>query len=67
MPNVDTPAVTGLSDKISTLERRAAHLETRVADHSRKSNSRAFDRAEASALRAAIECMRFVQRKRSSS
>jgi len=54
------PRIPGLRDKIATLERRLAHLDKRVNDPGRRGASRDFDRAEASAVRAGIECMRYV-------
>lgn len=55
------PAPSGLNSKIGTLERRKEHLQRRIDSRSANYSttpSADFDRAEISALNAAITCMR---------
>jgi hypothetical protein len=54
------PHVPGLKDKIATLKRRLGHLEKRINESGRTGPTRDFDRAEASAVRAGIQCMEYV-------
>lgn len=58
------PHVPGLKDKIATLKRRLAHLDKRVNEAGRTGATRDFDRAEASAVRAGIQCMEYVGERR---
>ena len=57
------PETKDLADKRKRLERRRAHLRGRI-DKRPQADASAFDRAEASALDAAIECMAYVEHQR---
>lgn len=61
------PVIEGLNGKIGVLERRLGHLDRRVKDSERKGATKDFDRAEASALRAAIVSMKYVRDARGAS
>lgn len=63
-PEPTVPVIDGLKGKIDVLERRLAHLERRLREPKRKGATKDFDRAEASALRAALASMRYVDAKR---
>lgn len=58
---ITPPVIDGMSGKIAVLERRLAHLDRRLGDADRRPASKDFDRAEASALRAALKCMRYLE------
>lgn len=53
------PIIDGLAGKIATLERRREHLERRLHGASRGASAD-FDKAEESALRAAVKAMEYV-------
>lgn len=54
------PVIDGLNGKVGVLERRLAHLERRLREPERKGATKDFDRAEAAALRAALNALRYV-------
>jgi hypothetical protein len=56
------PIIEGLNGKIGILERRLEHLKRRAEKST--GASRDFDLAEAGALRAALDAMRFVAQER---
>lgn len=63
-PEPVLPVIDGLNGKIGVLERRLGHLERRLGEPARKGATKDFDRAEASALRAALAAMRYVGARR---
>jgi hypothetical protein len=60
----DLPKITGLRGKLGVLERRREHLSRRISDPGRREASRDFDRAEESALGAAIAAMEYIEQVR---
>ena len=57
---MNVPDVKDIADKRKRLERRRKHLLARIEKRP-EAESSGFDRAEASALAAALDCMRYVE------
>lgn len=56
------PVIVDLLHKLGTLERRRSHLRARLNGDHKNATSRSYDEAEAHALDAAIEALRYHRR-----